>query len=126
MSKLTTPMIFIAVAYFGWIAGVKSEQWRVHAQNTGTITIKPPDSSSATYILKPDGTPIPNWVPDPSAGHFDCPDGWIAYERTEPRTYSEQLQSVPAIYQAPILDTKGHVLGAKRTPQYAACIQEKP
>jgi hypothetical protein len=64
--------------------------------------------------------PKPEWVPDPSAGHYDCPDGWMAYSRSEP--YPPYNGPVVSIYRAPTTDKKGHVLQDR--PAVPICIQE--
>jgi hypothetical protein len=64
----------------------------------------------------------PTWVPDPSFGHFDCPDGWIAYERSEP--YPPFQGSTAAVYIAPPHDAKGHVLNPDKNNRKAICIKE--
>lgn len=73
-----------------------------------------------------DSPPQPEWVPDPSAGHYDCPDGWIAVVPSEPPKYSPPLLFVPAravhIEAKPNLDKKGHVLGER--PKSPICVQE--
>jgi hypothetical protein len=75
--------------------------------------------------------PQPEWVPDPSAGHYDCPDGWIAYESVEPKVYrspagglgSSFTQEYFPNYSIPHVDKKGHVLSER--PKPPICIQEK-
>jgi hypothetical protein len=71
-------------------------------------------------------TPKPEWVPDPSAGHYDCPDGWMAYSRSEPDVYhiggAVAAYAQPAIYITPRLDKKGHVLNEQPPPPI--CIKE--
>jgi hypothetical protein len=64
--------------------------------------------------------PKPEWVADPSAGHYDCPDGWTAYKAEEPRKFF--TGPIAAIYRAPTLDKKGHVLDDRPSP--GICIQD--
>lgn len=64
--------------------------------------------------------PKPEWVPDPSAGHYDCPNGWTAYSRSEPNLVG--IGPVSAIYIAPHLDKKGHLLGDQ--PPMPICIKD--
>jgi hypothetical protein len=64
--------------------------------------------------------PKPEWVPDPSAGHYDCPDGWMAYKVAEPE--KPYYGPVAAIYRAPTLDKKGHILDDRPSP--GICIKE--
>ena len=66
-------------------------------------------------------TPIPEWVPDPSAGHYDCPDGWTAYARSEPMPYKIP-GPVAAVYFPPKTDKKGHVLNDQ--PEKPICLAE--
>lgn len=67
-------------------------------------------------------TPLPTWVPDPSAGHYDCPDGWIAYSRSEPTYTAGQLGGL--IYHPQMQDAKGHVLADR--PEPGICVQVQP
>lgn len=67
-------------------------------------------------------TPKPEWVPEPSAGHYDCPDGWTAYSRSEPIPYSDAPITANAVYIAPPRDKKGHALGQR--PPEPICIQD--
>jgi hypothetical protein len=62
----------------------------------------------------------PHWVPDPSAGHYDCPDGWTAFSRSEPTI--PWSGSVSAVYIEPHKDKKGHVLGEQPPPPI--CIRD--
>lgn len=84
----------------------------------GTVTLGGP---TAQVII-----PSPVWVADPSAGHYDCPNGWTAYGRSEPEVFKAGGYAVPAsaIYRTPNLDKKGHVLSEQPSPPI--CIQEKP
>jgi hypothetical protein len=86
--------------------------------NCGTITLT--DRTTQKII------PSPVWVADPSAGHYDCPDGWTAYGKSEPEVFKAGGYAVPAsaIYRTPNLDKKGHVLGEQPVPPI--CLQEKP
>jgi hypothetical protein len=64
-------------------------------------------------------TPKPEWVPDPRAGHYDCPDGWTAFSSSEPeipRTFAN------LIYSPQPKDKKGHLLGVRPAP--GICIQD--
>jgi hypothetical protein len=123
---------------------------------TGTVT-EPPFTNPSNYdhacigkdyepvpcpdnsVHRADGTdlitPTPEWVPDPSAGHYDCPDGWTAYQREEPNKWSDSSIAlaanlgttsgngvVSAIYRRPQLDKKGHELGVQPPPPI--CIKD--
>jgi hypothetical protein len=68
--------------------------------------------------------PVPTyeWVPDPSAGHYDCTEGYTAMESVEPQKYSDRFQSVPAVYIITNLDKKGHVLGNRPAPPI--CVKD--
>lgn len=69
----------------------------------------------------PDVTPPkPEWVPDPSAGHYDCPDGWTAFSRSEP--YPVWNGPIAAIFVAPHKDKKGHILGEQ--PALPICVRD--
>lgn len=61
----------------------------------------------------------PEWVPEPSAGHYDCPNGWVAYSRSEPYP---PVTAVNANYVPLPTDKKGHVLGVR--PPEPICIQD--
>ncbi len=67
-----------------------------------------------------DLVPNPVWVPDPSAGHYDCPNGWTAYSRSEPDV-------VPSISNAPLypslMDAKGHFLRSQ--PKAGICVKDQ-
>lgn len=69
--------------------------------------------------------PKPEWVPDPSAGHYDCPDGWLAMQSVEPEVWKPPYwgptfnDTIPA---PPSRDKKGHVLGYRPPPPI--CVQE--
>lgn len=65
--------------------------------------------------------PQPTWVQDPSAGHYDCPDGWTAYSRAEP--YPPNDGPFAAVYYAPTKDAKGHVL--QDQPKPGICVKDK-
>jgi len=77
-------------------------------------------------------TPKPEWVPDPSAGHYDCPNGWMAYTKSEPEKWSPggatmtfasgQEAMSSAVFITPPLDKKGHILGVQ--PPVPICIKE--
>jgi hypothetical protein len=85
-----------------------------------------PDVTLQTNPGGPGSIPLaasaPEWVPDPSAGHYDCPTGWIAYTRSEPQVYSDAPISAAAVFITPPVDEKGHVLGSQPAPPI--CIQE--
>jgi hypothetical protein len=66
--------------------------------------------------------PKPEWVPDPSAGHYDCPDGWTAFSQSEPNPHVDVSIATNAIYIAPPRDKKGHVLGSQPPPPI--CVQD--
>lgn len=68
-------------------------------------------------------SPTPEWVPDPSAGHYDCPDGYSAYVRSELSKYSERFGSINAVLITPELDKKGHALRGR--PEPPKCIQDQ-
>ena len=80
--------------------------------NTDTIGI------SKVTIAPP---PTPVWVEDPSAGHYDCPEGWMEYEPAEPPVYRNGPQTLP--YMSVPKDAKGHVL--KFRPAPGICIEVK-
>ena len=65
-------------------------------------------------------TPKPEWVPDPSAGHYDCPNGWMAYSPSEPEV--PYYGPIAAMYHHPPTDKKGHILGVQ--PPMPICIKE--
>lgn len=67
-------------------------------------------------------SPIPEWVPDPSAGHYDCPEGWTAFSRSEPNPQIDTIVATNAIYIAPPRDKKGHILGSQPPP--GICVQD--
>ncbi len=98
----------------------------VLAQTSGTITGQSPPPGNSILLSLPTTQviiPSPVWVADPSAGHYDCPEGWLAYTRSEPEVY-QVIAPVPAVYRAPNCDKKGHVLNEQ--PPLPICIQEKP
>lgn len=68
--------------------------------------------------------PTPEWVPDPSAGHYDCPEGWMAYQKAEPPVMRDGpiAANMHAIYREIPKDKKGHLLGERPDPPI--CIQE--
>ena len=93
------------------------------------------DSNSHHYMVSVNGgpeidvdeitnPPKPEWVPDPSAGHYDCPDGWTAMASVEPMKYYDRFQLTPTVYVSPTLDKKGHEL--KSQPAPPICIKDKP
>ena len=94
---------------------------------TGDVLIVGP---TGALSLAPDA-PNPEWVPDPSAGHYDCPDGWTAMASVEPMKYYDRFQltsnplgMLPPVYVSPTLDKKGHEL--KYRPAPPICIKDKP
>jgi hypothetical protein len=68
--------------------------------------------------------PFARWIADPSAGHYDCPDGWMAYAKSEPPVYRDGpiAANAVAIYIPPRKDKKGHLIGEQ--PSAPICIQE--
>jgi hypothetical protein len=71
------------------------------------------------YAPYPPGTvkpPTAEWVSDPSAGHYDCPDGWMAFSKSEPDPRVDTIVTANAIYIPPPRDKKGHVLGSQPPP----------
>lgn len=78
--------------------------------------------STKNMMVTPD--PTPEWVPDPSAGHYDCKAGWTAYSKSEPVKYSDSMAPIAAVYNPPPTDAKGHVLGVR--PPAPICIKDKP
>jgi hypothetical protein len=90
------------------IAGVKKLEW---------------------YACPTGEPPKPEWVPDPSAGHYDCPDGWTAYTKSEPEVWSYGGATFAAypitangVFIPPPRDKKGHVLGVQ--PPAPICVVE--
>ena len=69
---------------------------------------------------KPSETPKSVWIPDPSAGHYDCPEGWTAFGKVEPE--KPYYGPIAAIYHEPPKDKKGHILGVQ--PPQTVCIQD--
>jgi hypothetical protein len=74
-----------------------------------------------------DAPPKPEWIPDPSAGHYDCPAGWMAYQKAEPPVLwdgpvAASASSTSAVYITPPKDKKGHLIGAQPPPPI--CIKE--
>jgi hypothetical protein len=65
--------------------------------------------------------PEPTWVPDTSKGHWDCPDGYTAVVSNEPGVYGSFTNA--AIYIAPTLDAKKHVLFDR--PANRGCVPDK-
>ena len=65
--------------------------------------------------------PKPEWVPEPSAGHYDCPNGWMAYSPSEPEV--PYYGPIATIYHHPPKDKKGHILGVQ--PPVPICIKEQ-
>src|ERR1700675_4496542 len=90
----------------------------LHAQ-AGSINIQ--GTPGTTITIEP--TPQPTWVSDPSAGHYDCPEGWTAYVAAEPSKFSEGGIMTLGMYIRPPLDAKGHVLASRPSP--AICVQDK-
>ena len=71
----------------------------------------------------PKSPPTPEWVPDPSAGHYDCPDGWTAFRPDEPTKFGNNGIAI-GIYHPLTLDRKGHLLYDR--PPVPICIQDAP
>lgn len=71
---------------------------------------------------KTSAAPAPEWIPDPSAGHYDCPEGWMAYQKAEPPVMRDGPIAASAIYREAPKDKKGHLLGER--PEPPICIQE--
>jgi len=89
-----------------------------------TITTGTPGTDGYSGALHCEGcikVPVPEWVPDPSAGHYDCPEGWTAYAKAEPPKFSGIIYE-DDVYIRPSTDKKGHVLGVR--PPAPICIQD--
>ena len=70
-------------------------------------------------------SPQPEWVPDPSAGHYDCPDGWTAMRSAEPEKWHTPNILVNGMAMGggpPTLDKKGHVLAERPSPP--VCVSD--
>lgn len=70
--------------------------------------------------------PQPIWVPNPSAGHYDCPDGWAAYSRTEPASFNSAFSAngVMDFRNYTIqTDANGHVIESRPAP--GICVEDK-
>lgn len=100
------------------IAGIagKAKQQRLDPSDEGIL-------GETTNI--PNKVPNPVWVPDPSAGHYDCPDGWSEYARREPPPPPPRFG---ATFDQPICisgcaDAKGHVFQERPSP--GICVEEK-
>ena len=119
MKLASTVLTILALAMT--VGAQKSGDFQTPAPGT-TITLH--GDGTVTTLPLYTGPPIPEWVPDPSAGHYDCPDGWTAMASVEPMKYSDRFQSVPAVYVLPLLDKKGHEL--KSQPAPPICIKDKP
>ena len=81
--------------------------------------------SEQAETSSPVTAPAPTWVPDPSAGHYDCPEGWMHYAPAEPQVYHEMPSSMHLPYFEPprvTRDAKGHVLGTPPAP--GICVKE--
>lgn len=87
------------------------------------------DTASGIYISqspcpapKAVVTPQPTWVQDPSAGHYDCPDGWTEYSREEPSRWNPG-GAILTVNIPPQLDYKKHVLNPRPDP--GICVKDK-
>lgn len=79
-------------------------------------------SPKPVFAQTANAPPKPEWVPDPSAGHYDCPDGWTEYARREP--IKPFYGPVAAIFIPPNTDKNGHLIGERPDP--GICIKDKP
>jgi hypothetical protein len=97
-----------------WVPNSTDTQGRIYAQDVTPNNM--PDLA---------GPPQPAWVPDPSAGHYDCPDGWTEYSRSEPYPPTNNLYTLndgPPLGFYETLDAKGHVLALRPAP--GICIKD--
>lgn len=98
--------------------GVKAKQnygnGEIISGNASTL------NAPSNYDLR--SPPQPVWVPDPSAGHYDCPGGWTAYSRSEPYAvrWTGELWSDGL---GTLMDAKGHIL--KLRPDPGICVEDK-
>lgn len=108
---MSTKIITVALLALAAVPqGTKTVPQIFQGTSSGVITI-------TTGTL---GTPTPEWVPDPSAGHYDCPEGWTHYLPSEPPPHTIVIRN--AIYISPNLDKKKHVLLDR--PAAGKCIQD--
>jgi len=109
--------------------------WHIMEGTGKVILTNPPISQDHCDLGSSGGAPPsitppqPEWVPDPSAGHYDCPDGWMASKivSLEPEKWHDpfSVNFYPGyLTQIPALDKKGHALGVRPLPP--TCMQEKP
>lgn len=79
--------------------------------------------SEQGWQKNPNSHPQPKWIPDPSAGHYDCPDGWTAMVSAEPPVWSGSYGQIQLnIPPPPPRDKKGHVLGVQ--PPAPICLRD--
>ena len=120
MKLASTVLTILALAMT--VGAQKSGDFQTPAPGM-TITLH--GDGTVTTIPLYTGPPIPEWVPDPSAGHYDCPDGWTAMESVEPeKYYGLTMGGWAYIEPHPTLDKKGHKL--KSQPAPPICIKDKP
>jgi hypothetical protein len=101
-------------------AGEPFHKVRPIAQGSGQIA---GDVHPTSTVVGP--TPQPEWVPDPSAGHYDCPDGWTAMRSAEPEKWRAPYNgpiAAPYYLGKPNLDKKGHVLAERPSPP--VCVSD--
>lgn len=88
------------------------------------------DTASGVYMSKSPCpapkvvvTPQPTWVQDPSAGHYDCPNGWTAYSRGEPYKPNFGVTFTDGLNGGALTDAKGHLMNQR--PESGICVKDK-
>ena len=88
-------------------------------------TVPCPGGVPLTYGGAPPPSPQPVWVPDPSAGHYDCVEGYSHYERSKDQPklpYDGPIAAPYFVGPKPTVDAKGHVLGERPAP--GICVKD--
>jgi len=97
--------------------------YECHHEGRAMVCTMP--TSGISIALSSSPVPQPEWVPDPSAGHYDCPDGWMAMISAEPEKWHIPNTFVNGMAMGggpPNLDKKGHILRDRPSPPI--CIQD--